>query len=100
MIDDEGCQYIAEGITFNSTLSELDLAKNHIDLDGVRCILDAIQGNYTLMKIDLLDNPFCDRPEKEAVSDKVSDFLDRNNYYLHNILMKDMSALAMDECFL
>jgi Ran GTPase-activating protein (RanGAP) involved in mRNA processing and transport len=100
MINDEGCQYIAEGIASNSTLGELDLSKNRIDLDGVKLILDAIQGNYTLMKIDLQENPFSERPEKDALSDKVCDFLDRNNYYLHNILMKDMSALAMDDCFM
>lgn len=99
-IVDEGCRYIADGISTNSTLFDLDLSKNQIDIQGIKRIIDAIQGNYSLMKIDWLENPFAEHDDVDEVTGQIADFLERNNYYQHNILMKDMSALATDESFI
>lgn len=92
----EGCVYIAEGIQSNGTLNELDLKSNEIDIPGILVILDAIIGNYSLMKIDWVENPFTNEPHADEVSGRIIDFLERNNYYHHNILMRDMRAVAED----
>jgi hypothetical protein len=99
-IDVEGCRYIAEGIASNSTLGELDITRNQIDITGVKFLLDAVLGNYSLMKIEWSDNPFVDDEESATVTGMLADFLERNNYYLHNILMRDMAALVTDTALL
>ncbi|OHT04915.1 hypothetical protein TRFO_27471 [Tritrichomonas foetus] len=99
-INDEACHFIAEGIASNSTLVELDISRNNITIQGATELLDAIQGNYSLMKLDYNDNPFVDPENHVDIPNKIADFLERNNYYQHNILMKDMSSLADDPCFL
>ncbi|KAK8894607.1 hypothetical protein M9Y10_023044 [Tritrichomonas musculus] len=98
-IDDEGCKYIAEGITLNSTLSELDISKNFIDNEGAVMLLDAIQGNYSIMKLDYNENPFIKNDDAE-IPNKIADFLERNNYYQHNTLMKDNASLVNDSAFI
>ncbi|KAH0795143.1 Leucine Rich Repeat family protein [Histomonas meleagridis] len=107
MISDEGCKYIAEGIAGNSTLLELDISKNNISIEGARMILEALQGNYSLMKLDQNENPFYGdnnaaddgEPGLDEILNRSTDYLERNNYYQHNILMKDMSAMAKDTVF-
>jgi Ran GTPase-activating protein (RanGAP) involved in mRNA processing and transport len=95
-IDSFACQYIARGIQHNANLSELILSKNRIDLRGATDILDAILGNYSLVKIDLQVNPFQDVHDSEEVSGRIADSLERNNYYYHNILMRDLAGLVSD----
>ena len=99
-IGDDGCRYIADGIQCNSTLTELDLSKNGIDVPGIKRILDAILGNYSLTKIDWVDNKFTEDPTGDKLSGTIVDFLERNNYYQHNILMRDMRAVAEDEALM
>ncbi|KAK8842752.1 hypothetical protein M9Y10_025616 [Tritrichomonas musculus] len=99
-IDDQGCTFIAEGIMSNSTLIELDISKNLINEQGALMILDAMQGNYSLMKLNVNENPFIDPDGSLVIPNKIADFLERNNYYQHNKLMKDMAALATDLAFL
>jgi hypothetical protein len=99
-IDDEGCEQIAAGIIENSTLSELDLRKNLITGVGMNYILDALIGNYSVMKIQSEENPFSTDPESQELISQLTDYLERNNYYLHNILMRDMATLVTDSCLL
>jgi hypothetical protein len=99
-IDVVGCHHIAEGLMANSTLSDLDLAKNNIDLEGLGHLLDALVGNYSLMRIEWGDNPFVDDDDSQVVTAQLQDILERNNYYLHNILMRDMAALVRDSAML
>ena len=99
-INDKGCQYIAEGIASNSTLIELDISNNSIEMAGANLILESLQGNYSLMKLEINENPFNSDEACHEINNKIADFLERNNYYQHNILMKDMSALATDNTFL
>jgi hypothetical protein len=99
-IDDEGCEEIAEGIGVNSTLCELDLRKNLIGMKGICYILDSLVGNYSMMKIHFEDNAFLEDVESQDIMLKLADYLERNNYYLHNILMRDMSSLIIDSSLL
>jgi Ran GTPase-activating protein (RanGAP) involved in mRNA processing and transport len=99
-IDVVGCRYIADGLVANSTLSELDLSKNNINLEGLGYLLDALVGNYCLMRIEWGDNAFADDAASQTVTTQIQDILERNNYYLHNILMRDMAALVRDPAML
>jgi hypothetical protein len=72
------------------------LAKNSIDLEGLRSLLDALLGNYSLMRIEWGDNPFADDDDSQVIAAQIQDILERNNYYLHNLLMRDMAALVRD----
>ena len=84
----------------NSNLVELDISKNLINTAGALMIIDALQGNYSLMKLDVNENPFIDPEGSLVIPNKIADFLERNNYYQHNKLMKDMAALATDPAFI
>lgn len=100
-IDDEGCSFIADGIASNSSLINLDISSNLINTEGALMLIDAMQGNYTLYKMDIKKNPFCFLNEYfKTIANKMSDFLERNNYYKYNNLMKDMSALAFDQVYM
>jgi hypothetical protein len=74
----------------------LDLSRNHIDAEGIRFVLDAMLGNYSIVKLQYDDNPFFERDECREEIARLTDVVERNNYYLHNILMQDMAALVAD----
>ncbi|EAY10282.1 Leucine Rich Repeat family protein [Trichomonas vaginalis G3] len=95
-IDDQGCAYIAEGIGSNASLSYLDISMNNFTVNGMNKILNALLGNFSLLKIDYNNNTNND----QNLGDKIADYLERNNYYQHNELMKDLAMLATDESFL
>jgi Ran GTPase-activating protein (RanGAP) involved in mRNA processing and transport len=99
-IDVEGCRHIAEGLMTNSTLGDIDLQKNDIDIEGLGYLLDALVGNYSLTRIELGENLFPDDDDSQAMTAQIQDILQRNNYYLHNILMRDMAALVQDRALL
>jgi len=99
-IDDRGLELIAEGIAANSTLTELDITGNEVEIAGMRFLVDAVLGNYSLMKIEWQDNPFVEDDTSQEVAGTLSDFLERNKYYSHNILMKEMAALLKDPALL
>jgi Ran GTPase-activating protein (RanGAP) involved in mRNA processing and transport len=95
LIDDEGCEYLADGIASNATLTDLDISGNRIDVHGAQCLLDALLGNYSLGRILYAGNPFSADADS-PFSVPIADFLERNNYYTHNLLMRDMAALVND----
>jgi Ran GTPase-activating protein (RanGAP) involved in mRNA processing and transport len=95
LIDDDGCQYLASGIASNASLTGLDISGNRIDVHGAQCLLDALLGNYSLARILYADNPFSAEPDS-PFNEPINDFLERNNYYTHNLLMQDMMALVSD----
>lgn len=101
-IDDEGCKYIAKGLSLNSSLRHIDISKNNFGIVGTNMIVDALLGNFTLLQIDCINDQSPDSYDdsfKESL-EKITDYLERNNYYQHNTLMKDLSSLASDEMFM
>ena len=54
---------------------------------------------FRVFKIFFNENPFQYSDEFDGISEKISDYLERNNYYQHNSLMKDLSSLANDDMF-
>jgi hypothetical protein len=90
-IDDYGCEFIADGIASNATLTDLDISANRIDVRGAQCLL----GNYSLARVIYTENPFI---EDSPFTGPITNFLDRNTYYTHNLLMRGMAALANDPC--
>jgi len=99
-ISDAGCRFIESGIMSNSTLRYLDVSKNEIHTSGMKCIMDSLQGNYSLLQIDWQENPFLSEDNSDFIKERITDFLERNNYYQHNLLMKDMSLLVNDTQFM
>jgi hypothetical protein len=97
LIDDDGCEYLACGIASNATLTNLDISDNRIDVHvhGAQCLLDVLLGNYSLRRMLYDDNPFSEEPDS-LFSDPITNFLERNNYYRHNLFMRDMTALVND----
>ena len=93
-INDDCCPYIEKGIASNSTLKSLDLSKNHLTVEGVKCIADALFGNYTILQVEWQDEDFNDHDDE--FTSLIADFLERNNYYQHNLLTKDMITLLVD----
>jgi Ran GTPase-activating protein (RanGAP) involved in mRNA processing and transport len=91
-----GCQHIAGGLALNATLTELDLRRNDIGSDGIALVLEALTGNYSMMKIQSEDNPFMEKSDAREIMSKMTDLLERNSYYLHNLLMRDMASLVAD----
>jgi Ran GTPase-activating protein (RanGAP) involved in mRNA processing and transport len=92
-IDDDGCELIAS----NATLADLDISENRIDARGAQCLLDALLGNYSLARVVYTGNPFL-RDSDSPFIGSITDFLDRNTYYTHNLLMRDMAALVNESC--
>jgi Ran GTPase-activating protein (RanGAP) involved in mRNA processing and transport len=90
------CEHIADGLAANSTLAELEISKNGIEVTGLVPLLEALRGNYALLRIEWAENPFTDDPGSQAITAQIQDILERNNYYGHNILMKDMASLVTD----
>ena len=101
-IDDEGCEYIAEGLSCNSSLTHIDLSKNDIHISGMNKIVDALLGNFSLLQIDCQENQIdtMQDPSSEITIEKITDYLERNNYYQHNVLMKDLASLVNDDFLL
>lgn len=99
-INDDGCQYIEEGIISNSTLRFLDLSKNQIGQKGIARLCDAILGNFSLLQVEWQENPFTQQPNAEEFASRITDFIERNNYHQHNFLMKDLGCLARDSMLL
>jgi Ran GTPase-activating protein (RanGAP) involved in mRNA processing and transport len=91
-----GCRHIADGLVGNAVLGDLNLSRNGIDIDGMKYLLDALLGNYAMMRIEWAENPFAQHEESANVVTQIHDILERNNYYLHNLLMRDMAALVRD----
>jgi Ran GTPase-activating protein (RanGAP) involved in mRNA processing and transport len=91
-----GCRHIADGLVGNAVLGDLNLSRNGIDIDGMKYLLDALLGNYAMMRIEWTENPFAQHDESANVITQIHDILERNNYYLHNLLMRDMAALVRD----
>jgi Ran GTPase-activating protein (RanGAP) involved in mRNA processing and transport len=96
-ITSQGCKDIAEGLLHNATLAELDVSRNEITMEGARFLVDALLGNYSLMNLDCAENPFWNQDDAPEASAILQDCLERNTYYLHNLLMKDMTGLVNDD---
>ena len=94
-IDDIGVRCIGSGLLTNSTLKTLDLTKNAISVEGLRTLVDSLCGNYSLIHLEIMENPVEGEGSVE-LSDVLSDYLQRNRYYEHNILMKDLQSLVRD----
>ena len=101
-IDDEGCEYIAEGLSCNSSLTHIDLSKNQIQIGGMDKIVDALLNNFSLLQIDCQENQIDSSkdPGSQVTIEKITDYLERNNYYQHNVLMKDLASLVNDDFLL
>lgn len=94
----DGCRCVAEGISSNSTLCELDISSNSIGEGGGRMLLDALVGNYSLTRICWNDNDV-EADSFRSINREFSQFLERNSYYKNNGLMHDMVALVKDDAF-
>ncbi|OHS94171.1 hypothetical protein TRFO_39589 [Tritrichomonas foetus] len=91
-----GCRFIGQGIELNNSLHAIDISKNQIDSEGLKYILDALIGNYSLEVMHMIENPFISQNESKKMIMDITNCLERNKYYLHNSLMKDMAGLASD----
>jgi hypothetical protein len=57
-------------------------------------------GNYSVVRIDWGENSFTTEEASQLITTKLQDVLEKNNYYIHNLLMGDMSKLVRDSMML
>ncbi|EAX89986.1 Leucine Rich Repeat family protein [Trichomonas vaginalis G3] len=96
-IDDSCCLQIAEGLSLNSSLRSIDISNNIYTVAGLSVIADSIMNNYTLCRIDYFGCNIEGDDFAKSVGGRISDCIERNDYYNHNITMKEMGLLATCE---
>ena len=95
-IPDDGMKWIGQGLMNNATLRTLDISNNGITRKGMKMLIDAMYGNYTLLYLEWQGSPLDEDPSAKQLTDTLFDCLQRNRYYEHNLLMKDLSSILED----
>ncbi|MBM5783010.1 MAG: hypothetical protein FJ368_06305 [Pelagibacterales bacterium] len=93
-ISDEGVEFIADGLKFNSTLEKLHLSSNFISDRGIEKLFEAIESNSGIKDIDLASNNIsCIGAKIIAKSLERNKTIESINIGANNI--KDDGALAI-----
>ena len=66
---------------------------------GANFLINALMGNFSLLRVDLNGNQLLNTPSGSLLISRISNYLDRNNYYVKDLLVQDMSQLVFNSSF-